>query len=189
MNIFHLHEDPIQCAKWHLDKHVVKMPTEYAQLLSTAHRMLDGDMYLEKRTYPDGRVRNVKRWKMPDDREDNIFHAGHYGHPSAVWVRESKANYNMLFRLYTALLSEYDYRYNEEGKKVHGASLPWIWLMRAPKNIPDIGLTEIPPAMKEFPQCIVKGDPIQSYRNFYNVAKKGFATWKKRPIPEWYVAA
>ena len=42
MNIFYLHEDPIQNIKWHVDKHVVKMATEYAQLLSTAHRFLDG---------------------------------------------------------------------------------------------------------------------------------------------------
>ena len=40
MNIFYLHEDPIQNAKWHIDKHIVKMPIEYAQLMSTAHRML-----------------------------------------------------------------------------------------------------------------------------------------------------
>ena len=43
MNIFYLHEDPIQNIKWHVDKHVVKMATEYAQLLSTAHRFLDGE--------------------------------------------------------------------------------------------------------------------------------------------------
>ena len=48
MNIFYLHEDPIQNIKWHVDKHVVKMATEYAQLLSTAHRYLDGDMYIDK---------------------------------------------------------------------------------------------------------------------------------------------
>ena len=48
MNIFYLHEDPIQNAKWHVDKHVVKMVTEYAQLLSTAHRVLDGEMYYGK---------------------------------------------------------------------------------------------------------------------------------------------
>ena len=45
MNIFYLHEDPIQNAKWHIDKHIVKMPIEYAQLMSTAHRLLDGTMY------------------------------------------------------------------------------------------------------------------------------------------------
>ena len=42
MNIFYLHEDPQTSAKMHCDKHVVKMIIEYAQMLSTAHRMLDG---------------------------------------------------------------------------------------------------------------------------------------------------
>jgi len=37
MNIFYLHNDPKTCAEQHLDKHVVKMLIEYAQLMSTAH--------------------------------------------------------------------------------------------------------------------------------------------------------
>ena len=45
MNIFYLHSDPIQNAKWYIDKHIVKMPTEYCQLLSSAHRIIDGKMY------------------------------------------------------------------------------------------------------------------------------------------------
>ena len=43
MNIFYLHKDPDICAEYHCDKHVLKMIIEYAQLLSTAHRMLDGE--------------------------------------------------------------------------------------------------------------------------------------------------
>ena len=43
MNIFYLNKSPEICAKEHVDKHVVKMIVEYAQLLSTAHRMIDGD--------------------------------------------------------------------------------------------------------------------------------------------------
>lgn len=150
--------------------------------------MIDGKLYYIERTYENGRTRQVKRWKLPDEREDNIYHAGHYGHPSAVWVRESKANYDMLYKLYVALLEEHKYRYGWE-KKPHGASLPSKWLKNAPNNIPDIGLTELPAAMQEYPQCIVKGNPIQSYRNYYNVAKKSFATWKKRDIPEWFCPA
>ena len=42
MNIFYLDEDPVTCARMHVDKHVVKMIVEYAQLLSTAHRVVDG---------------------------------------------------------------------------------------------------------------------------------------------------
>ena len=42
MNIFYLDKDVKKCAEMHVDKHVVKMILEYAQLLSTAHRVLDG---------------------------------------------------------------------------------------------------------------------------------------------------
>ena len=42
MNIFYLSHDVDECARFHVDKHVVKMILESAQLLSTAHRVLDG---------------------------------------------------------------------------------------------------------------------------------------------------
>ena len=48
MNIFYLHNDPKVCAELHVDKHVVKMIVEYAQLLSTAKRMTDGIKYEAK---------------------------------------------------------------------------------------------------------------------------------------------
>ena len=70
MNIFYLHEDPIQNAKMQdVDKHVVKMVTEYAQLLSILHRILDGEMYYGKTQ----NGRNIKRWRLPDKREDILF--------------------------------------------------------------------------------------------------------------------
>ena len=43
MNIFILDTDPIVAAQLQCDKHVVKMIVESAQMLSTAHRMLDGE--------------------------------------------------------------------------------------------------------------------------------------------------
>ena len=42
MNIFYIDENPVQAAEWMVDRHVVKMILESAQLLSTAHRLLDG---------------------------------------------------------------------------------------------------------------------------------------------------
>ena len=48
MNIFYLHKDPKTCAEMHLDKHCVKMLIEYAQLMSTAHRVIDGIQYVCK---------------------------------------------------------------------------------------------------------------------------------------------
>ena len=47
MNIFYLHKDPVESAKLHCDKHVCKMIIEYAQMLSTAHRMLDGTEWID----------------------------------------------------------------------------------------------------------------------------------------------
>ena len=36
MNLFYLDEDLDRCAEYHVDKHIVKMPLEAAQILSTA---------------------------------------------------------------------------------------------------------------------------------------------------------
>ena len=48
MNIFYVDKDPIVAAKMLIDKHVVKMIVESAQMLSTAHRMIDGTQYQGK---------------------------------------------------------------------------------------------------------------------------------------------
>ena len=60
MNLFYLHKEPEVSATLHCDKHVVKMIIEYAQMLSTAHRMLDGEAYygLSKNG------RKIQRWRL-----------------------------------------------------------------------------------------------------------------------------
>ena len=176
MNIFYLHEDPIQNAKWHIDKHIVKMPIEYAQLMSTAHRLLDGEMYLGKTAIG----RNIKRWKLYDEREDILYKASHINHPSAIWVRESIENYFQMYKLYMAVLAEFTYRYG----KIHGSSKPSIELIRPPSNIPMVKGTQLPQCMPEM--CKVRFNPILAYRNYYIVEKNSFASWKNREIPEWF---
>ena len=176
MNIFYLHEDPIQNAKWHIDKHIVKMPIEYAQLMSTAHRLLDGEMYIGKTAIG----RNIKRWKLHDEREDILYKASHINHPSAIWVRESIENYFQMYKLYMAVLSEFTNRYG----KIHGSSKPSIALIRPPSNIPMVKGTQLPQCMPEM--CKVKNNPILAYRNYYIVEKNSFASWKNREIPEWF---
>ena len=176
MNIFYLHEDPIQNAKWHIDKHIVKMPIEYAQLMSTAHRLLDGEMYLGKTAIG----RNIKRWRLHDEREDILYKASHINHPSAIWVRESIENYFEMYKLYMAVLAEFTNRYG----KIHGSSKPSIALIRPPSNIPMVKGTQLPQCMPEI--CKVKNNPILAYRNYYIVEKNSFASWKNREIPEWF---
>ena len=83
-----------------------------------------------------------------------------------------------MFTYYILCCNEYEHRYG----KIHGAKDYWDMLREPPKNMPSsvLGHTPVPQAMKQFPECMVEGDTVQAYRNFYNVAKKRFATWKER---------
>lgn len=71
MNIFYLDNDPLKCAQMHNDKHCIKMILEYCQLLSTAHRVLDGhNVIMKSKT-----GRNVQRWVLNDTRNDILYSA------------------------------------------------------------------------------------------------------------------
>jgi hypothetical protein len=72
MNIFYLSKDPKQCAEWMVDKHTIKMILESAQLLSTAHRLLDGKM-TEIFTERAGKSYKKKVWVLPDRRESILY--------------------------------------------------------------------------------------------------------------------
>lgn len=177
MNVFYLNDDPVKCAQEHLDKHVVKMILEYAQLLCTAHRLLDGSEY-EGKTKTGRRAR---RWLIEDNREENLYMASHMHHPSGIWARESAANYNWLLVLWLELMKEYTYRY----KKHHVAERLIPFLTRRPANITYGDRTEIPQCMPE--EYKVAGNSIQAYHNYYVNDKQRFARWTNRPVPTWYV--
>ena len=177
MNIFYLDRDVSKCAEYHNDKHVVKMIIEYAQLLSTAHRVIDGEQYLDKTA----NGRSIKRWRMEDNTlETVLYKATHINHPSAVWVRQSNNNYNWLMCLFQSLLLEYTHRYG----KFHATERLVYFLRKPPQNIPVGYLTQPTPAMPD--EYKVPGDSLQSYRNYYVGAKKTMAKWKNRDIPSWW---
>lgn len=176
MNIFYIDKDPRICAQQHCDKHVVKMIVEYAQLLSTAHRVIDGVKYDDKAV----NGRRIVRWKLPDNRDTTIYKSTHSNHPSAKWVRQSSRHYDWLFELWVELLNEFNYRYNKDHKSgVMGATL-----LTSPKGIEDNGWVDPPPAMPD--SYKVDGDSVLSYRNFYIHSKSKFATWKAREVPPWF---
>ena len=176
MNIFYLHHDVVKCAEMHNDKHTVKMILEYAQLLSTAHRVLDGDIVIGKSKTGRKQTRYVL------SRDDSILYsATHINHPSSVWVRQSDKNYDWLFGLFQALMTEYTHRYG----KTHATSRLEMHLAKLPKNIPQKPFTEPTPAMPD--DVKVPGDSIASYRRYYIQNKPHLANWKKRPVPEWYL--
>lgn len=177
MNIFYLHSNPKICAEQHVDKHVVKMILEYAQLLSTAHRFLDGTEKLKM----SNAGRKVKRWELPDERDAILYEATHIQHPSAIWTRQSAENYTFLWELFQCLLNEYTFRY----EKQHATSRLLTPLQALPNQILSSGFTQPTPAMPD--EYKVAGDSVASYRNYYCGAKERMFSWKKREIPDWLI--
>ncbi len=187
MNIFYLERNTVECARAHNNKHIVKMILEYAQILSTAHRYLDGTLSIEKK-YVIGslpaRWRNVKRWKLSDDYHNRLlYQATHINHPSTIWARSSTENYIWLANLLIACCEEYRYRYNKT-HKVEETGLCYVLLKNIPKNITNAAFTEPAQAMPD--KYKVSNDSIAAYRNYYIGDKARMAVWKNRNTPAWY---
>tara|TARA_B100001996_G_scaffold312400_1_gene254527 strand:- start:1549 stop:2049 length:501 start_codon:yes stop_codon:yes gene_type:complete len=157
VNIFYLDKRPDDAAEMHCDKHCVKMILEYAQMLSTAHRVLDGD--------------NV---------HPNLYKIAHKNHPSTIWTRSSNQHYSWLFRLFRMVSAEYTLRYG----KIHKSwdSLGKL-LETAPKNIEDNGWEDPPQCM---PDHCKDNDVVKAYRNYYIKEKSSFAEWKYNGVPAWF---
>ena len=155
------------------------MVIEYAQLLSTAHRVLDGDKYIDKTS----NNRNIQRWRMKNAAEYGLMKASHVNHPSNVWVRASKQNYMWLYQMWTYLLAEYTHRYG----KNHACEKYAKYLFMPPENIADIPFTGPTPAMPDY--CKVPGNSLQSYHNYYFNEKQRMWSWKgkinSREMPKW----
>lgn len=190
MNIFVLDADPRVAAQSHLDKHVVKMIIEYAQLLSTAKRLLDGQVSTHHLGVSAiGKRYHLLRGETVANVDGKLtilnpvcYNTTHANHPCAIWARESDSNYNWLFRLFEACSHEYTHRY----KKIHKTwSTIGEFLRTAPRNIAAGDLTPFPLAMgEEFRD----DDPIKAYRNYYLGPKAAFARWTNRATPDWFKA-
>jgi len=176
MNIFFLDASPEICAQQHCDKHVLKMIIEYAQLLSTAHRVIDGEVY----THITDKKHKIKRWKLNDDRDQILHLAAHVNHPSNIWTRSSTASYTWLYSMWRHLLKEYTYRY----EKQHSNERLIFALANPPQGLTFDKWINPPKAMDDIYK---KDDVIESYRNFYINSKSRFAKWTRRDIPEWYI--
>lgn len=173
MNIFYLSHCAKTCALYHCDKHVVKMILEYAQILCTTHRVLDGS--------PSPKT---NCWIFTDEREKVFYKSTHVNHPSVVWTRQSVAHYKWLWSLFVYLCQEYTFRYN----KTH---LCWnkleAHLKHIPANIPrHVEFTPPPLAMPE--HCKIHNhSAVASYRAYYILEKRKFCNWTNRRTPSWFM--
>ena len=182
MNIFYVDKDPVKAAQMLLDKHVVKMILESAQMLCTAKRVLDGKEYFD--TTKNGR--KIKRWRLDNPNEEAIIYkAGWLNHPSTQWVLQSAYNYVWLYKHMMALNDEYKRRYNHTKDHLTIQKLSQL-LQTPPKNARiDVMGTDATPAMPD--ECKVPGDVVASYRKYYIMKKQRFATWKSpAKMPQWF---
>jgi hypothetical protein len=175
VNIFYVHTDPVIAAQSLVNTHCVKMCLETAQILSTAHRLLDGRQIPGKSK----NGRNVKRYVLDDHRDGVVYQATHVNHPSTVWARTSVENYLWLVEHYYGLLGEYQHRYG----KVHACNRIAYDLQSPPKNLTDYDMTVMPCAMDK--QYIISDDPVVNYRNYYVNGKKHLHAYTNRQPPEW----
>lgn len=142
MNIFYLHPGPIKAAQYQYNKHVVKMILESAQLLCTAHIELDGDQA------------NVP------------YKATHRNHPSAIWARQSSANYIWLYYHMIGLGEEYTKRYGKVHKTITKCK---DVLKELPINIENNGFSEPPQCM---PDEFKQSNAVHGYWQYYIHGKK-----------------
>jgi hypothetical protein len=169
MNIFVLSRNVRTCARMHCDQHVVKMPLETAQLLSTALHELDPE-----------------RWKNLRD-QGLAYKPTHVNHPCAIWARACINNYLWLAALGLELCQEYSYRFGGENRKRHKCEAVLVALK---ENAPQMErLRCITPFALAMPEEFVSvADPVSSYRSYYLGQKLVFARWTRRPEPDWVTA-
>ena len=110
------------------------------------------------------------------------YKSTHVHHPCTLWVGESLANWKWLRILALRLNQEYRFRFNQ--RKDHSSAVVARALLTPPLR--DVGLTEFAQAMSDAYK--VPGDAVRAYRRFYIAEKAHFATWTKRPVPDWFRA-
>lgn len=194
MNLFYLDRCPMLAAQMQGDKHVVKMILETAQMLSTAHRILDGEMeiVLNVKTDVNGEIisaRKQKVWTLRGKskglievhKDDLLYKATHVNHPSSVWIRQSHANYEWAYRHFVHLCNEYTHRYG----RVHLTYQKLRATLSAyPQNIPrNIDFKQPPCCMPD--KHKITDCSVTNYRYYYGDDKKKMHKWTNREPPEW----
>lgn len=165
MNIFFLSWIIEHCAKYHCDKHVVKMILETCQLLSTCHHVINPKLAEELTS------------------KSKIYRKTHVNHPCSIWVRECKENYIWLTQLGLALCDEYAYRYDKQPSD-HACYSKLIFLMNNLPKLPENnGKLTIPKLA--MPDKYKTEDPIYSYRLYYLNEKQRMLVWRKRGPAYW----
>lgn len=158
MNIFYLDNDPVTAAKYHCNKHVVKMILESAQMLCTIINEARGE-------------------------QCTPYKSTHKNHPCTLWAGHSLQNALWLYDLTHALNEEYKHRFNHsvdhksfrmlEDNAIRGYLAYYL---------EDNGFTEPAQAMPEY---LKSDDAVFSYRLYYQLEKADLLQYTNRERPDW----
>lgn len=215
MNIFALSEDPREAAQMHCDRHCVKMIVEYAQLLSTAHRTLDGVDKIVNWTVPhfsgteligckakskivkilSGESVRVQEYVLFDDETLGPQSVG----KNKIIIENAKC--------YKATHANHP-----SAVWARESSMNYAWLAQLFKNLLDeytvrygrvhktqellnflrlaphniVEGKQTPFALAMPDQYKVQNNAVQSYRNYYLGDKIHFARWTNSSVPDWF---
>lgn len=159
MNIFYLHFNTKKCARYHVDRHVVKMILETCQILCSAIWMCGGEAHCK---------------------------LTHKNHPSCIWARQSKHNWFWLKKLGKALCQEYTHRYGKVHKlesvirELKVPDLPEIEFTQPTQAMPDIYKCE--DSVTAYRKYYIEGKKhLHMWKNRH--------AWKNRKIPKFILEA
>ena len=157
MNIFILDTNPMLAARFHCDKHVVKMILESAQMLCTAINEQVGTPITP-------------------------YKSTHKNHPCTKWVSASRHNALWLHTLMECLGEEYTHRYGKQHLTITKMRIARIKEL-ATLILPDTPLTEFAQAMPDY--CKTQTDAVSAYRSYYLNEKRELLKYTKRDLPYW----
>lgn len=155
MNLFVLNTDPVKAAQLQANKHVVKMPTETANMLLWPHKLIGAP--------------------LPKAKSGEIIRLSHENHPATKWILRSSANYEWALTHLKGLCDEYKKRY----KNTHYAEnyLDYCEAKKAQLNFCEHGLTPFARCFGSFAE-VIKDERIEiAYQQFYIKDKYDFAKW------------
>jgi len=165
MNIFALDLSPKTSAQMMMDSHVIKMPTESMQMLSTIATHLGI--------------------------EDAPYKPVMLNHPCTIWARQTSQNYQWLRKHCYFLCKEYTVRYGRK-HKVEETLEEYANVFNQVEDIlPATGLTPFGIAMDDryrIPRDSNESGfdyAIRSYRHYYLQGKWRISSWKTQE-PEWW---
>lgn len=190
MGIFYLDDDPTVTAQAHCDRHLGRMLLDTAQILSTAWQVLarqhEGAAWVQALECD---------WSQPQQDTPfcelswlhtrlcggRIYRAHHETHPCVAWAALYGGNYAWLYRLGSALLDEYTYRFN----RIHACTPVMRTLELLPPPLLDTQHMWCD-APCVFPsEFIVGEDAVTNYQNYYRNCRSVIMNYTRRSEPTW----